>query len=132
MTRVIVVGGGMAGVSAARALTDAGVACVVLEARDRLGGRLHTVDVGGAPVDLGGSWVHTPVGNPLTAVAERHGVALRPGSFLERAVVWDRDAGVLGAAARTSRRGSRPPGSPRRCPSPRGSSGSRRSSGCPA
>jgi len=99
MTRVIVVGGGMAGVSAARALTDAGVACVVLEARDRLGGRLHTVDVGGAPVDLGGSWVHTPVGNPLTAVAERHGVALRPGSFLERAVVWDRDAGVLGAAA---------------------------------
>jgi monoamine oxidase len=97
MTRVIVVGAGMAGLSAARALRDAGVECVVLEARDRLGGRLHTVDLADAPVDLGGSWVHTPVGNPLTLVAKRHGVALMPGSFLDELVVWDRAAGVLGA-----------------------------------
>jgi monoamine oxidase len=88
-TRVIVVGAGMAGISAARAIADAGVECVVLEARDRIGGRLHTVDVGGSPVDLGGSWVHTPIGNPLTEVAARHGVALVPGSFLDDAVIWD-------------------------------------------
>jgi monoamine oxidase len=34
----------------------------VLEARDRIGGRLHTVDLGGLPVDLGGSWIHMPDG----------------------------------------------------------------------
>ena len=95
MTRVLVVGGGMAGVSAARALVDAGVECLVLEARDRLGGRLHTVDVGGTPVDLGGSWVHTPIGNPMSAVAVRHGIALAPGGFVDEAVVWDPAAGVL-------------------------------------
>ena len=58
--RVLVVGGGIAGLTAANALTHAGVECVVLEARDRIGGRLHTVDVGGSPVDLGGSWIHMP------------------------------------------------------------------------
>jgi monoamine oxidase len=55
------------------------------------------VKLGDAPVDLGGSWVHTPVGNPLTAVPERHGVALTPGNFLAELMVWDRATGVLGA-----------------------------------
>jgi len=58
--RVLVVGAGVAGLTAANALTHAGVECVVLEARDRIGGRLHTVDVGGSPVDLGGSWAADP------------------------------------------------------------------------
>src|SRR5690349_5205132 len=94
--RVIVVGAGMAGISAARALGDAGIEAVVLEARDRIGGRLHTVELGGSRVDLGGSWVHTPIGNPMTDVAKRHGVALVLGSFLESVVVWDPGAGLLG------------------------------------
>jgi monoamine oxidase len=67
--RVLVVGAGIAGLTAANALTHAGIECVVLEARDRIGGRLHTVDVGGSPVDLGGSWIHMPDGNPMSAFA---------------------------------------------------------------
>ena len=55
--RVVVVGAGIAGLAAANALTHAGVECVVLEARDRAGGRLHTVDVAGWRVDMGGSWM---------------------------------------------------------------------------
>src|ERR1051326_3551299 len=47
---------------------------VVLEARDRIGGRLHTADLGGSPVDLGGSWIHMPGGNPMTAFARLAGV----------------------------------------------------------
>ena len=66
--RVLVVGAGVAGLTAANALTHAGVECVVLEARDRIGGRLHTVDVGGSPVDLGGSWIHMPDGNRSSAL----------------------------------------------------------------
>ena len=50
--RVVVAGAGIAGLTVANALTHAGVDCVVLEARDRIGGRLHTVDLAGAPVDL--------------------------------------------------------------------------------
>ena len=72
--RVVVVGAGIAGLTVASALTHAGVDAVVLEARDRIGGRLHTVDLAGAPIDLGGSWIHHPVGNPLRAFADQVGV----------------------------------------------------------
>ena len=65
------VGAGISGLTAANALTDAEVDCVVLEARDRLGGRLHTIDLAGVPIDMGGSWIHHPVGNPMRAFAEQ-------------------------------------------------------------
>ncbi|MGH3213574.1 MAG: FAD-dependent oxidoreductase [Trebonia sp.] len=39
-----------------------------------MGGRLHTVDLGGLPVDLGGSWIHMPDGNPMTVFARLAGV----------------------------------------------------------
>ncbi|MFM9077931.1 MAG: FAD-dependent oxidoreductase [Solirubrobacterales bacterium] len=42
--RVVVVGAGMAGLSAARVLLDRGFKVQVLEARDRIGGRVHTVE----------------------------------------------------------------------------------------
>jgi polyamine oxidase len=75
--RVVVVGAGIAGLTAANALAHGGVECVVVEARDRIGGRLHTVDLGGSPVDLGGSWIHMPDGNPLRAFARQVGVPCR-------------------------------------------------------
>ena len=56
--RVLVVGAGIAGLCVANALTNAGVSCLVLEARDRFGGRLHTVDRGrdtGSAVPRSGS-----------------------------------------------------------------------------
>jgi polyamine oxidase len=71
---VIVIGAGFAGLAVANALRNAGVPCVVLEGRDRLGGRAHTVDVGDAPIDLGCSWITDPVGNPMTRFATRSGV----------------------------------------------------------
>ncbi len=75
--RVIVIGAGISGLTAASALTRAGTECVVLEARDRIGGRLHTVDLAGSPVDLGGSWIHMPGGNPMSAFAQQVGVPRR-------------------------------------------------------
>ncbi|MGW9630614.1 FAD-dependent oxidoreductase [Agromyces sp. NPDC055520] len=53
--RVAVVGAGLAGLTAARDLVDAGFEVVVIEARDRLGGRIQTVDDAGfdAPIELG-------------------------------------------------------------------------------
>src|SRR5262245_19545081 len=74
--RVIVVGAGVAGLVAARLLHDSGFDVTVLEARERLGGRVWTDARIGAPVDLGGSWVHGVDGNPLTLWCEKLGVEL--------------------------------------------------------
>jgi len=65
--RVIVVGAGLAGLAAARTLTDHGVEVIVLEARDRIGGRVWTRD----GVDFGAHWIHGTEGNPLTNLARR-------------------------------------------------------------
>lgn len=54
----IVIGAGMAGTTCARMLADAGQRVLVLEARDRVGGRMHTDRAAGFPVDLGASWIH--------------------------------------------------------------------------
>lgn len=88
--RVIVIGAGLAGLTAANALTAAGVETVVVEARDRIGGRLHTVDVGGSPIDMGGSWIHTPIGNPLRDFASQAEVACRSANFLPEMSIFDR------------------------------------------
>lgn len=74
--RIIVVGAGMAGLVAARLLRDSGFIVTVLEARDRTGGRVWTDDRLGAPLDLGGSWIHGVEGNPLTLWCEKLGINL--------------------------------------------------------
>lgn len=75
---VIVVGAGFAGLGAARALTDAGFEVIVVEARDRVGGRATTVELDGYPVDLGPSWIHGVTGNPMAKLASDSGTKLNP------------------------------------------------------
>ncbi|KAF9624091.1 hypothetical protein IFM89_007789 [Coptis chinensis] len=55
---VIVIGGGISGIAAARALCNASFKVILLESRDRLGGRIHTDYSFGCPVDMGASWLH--------------------------------------------------------------------------
>jgi monoamine oxidase len=55
---VIIVGGGLGGLTAARELGNAGHRVLVLEARDRLGGRAFTSQFAGTEVELGGAFVH--------------------------------------------------------------------------
>ena len=70
---VVVVGAGVAGLTAARSLRAAGLQVVVLEATDRVGGRLHSDRSLGVPFDIGASWIHGTDGNPVTALAEDAG-----------------------------------------------------------
>lgn len=69
----VIVGAGVAGLTAARLLLDAGRTVVVLEARDRIGGRVHTDRTDGI-VDLGASWIHGVDGSPVAAAAEAFGM----------------------------------------------------------
>ncbi|MEE9179218.1 MAG: FAD-dependent oxidoreductase, partial [Acidimicrobiia bacterium] len=58
MARVVVVGAGMAGLTAALRLTQKGYDVTVLEARDRVGGRVHSVTLSNGEVaELGGEWI---------------------------------------------------------------------------
>lgn len=70
----IVVGAGVAGLSAARLLAQAGRRVVVLEARDRVGGRVWTDRTDALVTDLGASWIHGITGNPVAAAAEAFGM----------------------------------------------------------
>jgi monoamine oxidase len=54
----LVIGGGFAGVTAARDLKKNGCSCAILEARGRLGGRTYSVPHGDTNVELGGTWIH--------------------------------------------------------------------------
>jgi monoamine oxidase len=72
---VIVIGGGFCGVTAARECAKAGLRTLVLEARERLGGRTHTVAWNGTVTELGGTWVHWTQPH-VWAEIERYGLAL--------------------------------------------------------
>jgi len=87
--RAIVVGAGMAGLSAARSLADMGVAVTVLESRDRVGGRMWSVTLtNGAIVELGAEWIMS-ADTAVQETAARFGVDLvDTGSSYGRREPW--------------------------------------------
>ncbi len=86
--RVIVIGAGMAGATAAAERAARGTDVVVLEASDRVGGRIRTDRSWGAPVELGASWIHGVRGNSVVPLASQAGLRLAPTDF-EDAVARD-------------------------------------------
>lgn len=74
---VLVVGAGLAGLTAARELSDAGIDVEVWEARGRVGGRTWTSELGGAAIDLGAQWLG-PDQHRMHALADRFGLARFP------------------------------------------------------
>ncbi len=73
---VAIIGAGAAGIAAARRLQAAGVSALMIEARNRLGGRAHTLATLRGPIDLGCEWLHSADRNPLVGLAQRLGVAI--------------------------------------------------------
>lgn len=92
---VVIVGAGAAGIAAARALREQGVDALLLEARDRIGGRAWTdSSLLGVPIDMGCAWLHSADRNPWTAYARNAGFEL-----IEREPQWQRRIGSQEASA---------------------------------
>ncbi len=77
MQDIAIVGAGLSGLRAARRLVDAGRSVVVLEARDRVGGRTWTIDLQGGAFDVGGQWLG-PTQNRARALVDELGLTLFP------------------------------------------------------
>ena len=81
----VVVGAGLAGLTAARELEAAGASVLVVEANDRVGGRTMTRRVGGMPVEMGGQWIG-PGQRRINALARELGVEIFPSEVPGRTV----------------------------------------------
>lgn len=71
---VIIIGAGIAGLAAAYKLMQAKIPVIVLEAADRLGGRILTDQSLGLPISLGAQWLHGLKNNPVAKLADGLGL----------------------------------------------------------
>jgi monoamine oxidase len=75
---VIIIGAGASGIAAAQTLKQSHqeINVIIVEARDRIGGRIHTISLGDVCIDSGATWLHQVDNNPLHSVALQHNLTL--------------------------------------------------------
>lgn len=75
---VVIIGAGLAGLTAAEDVIRSGLSCVVLEARDRVGGKTwsHPLTKGDGVIDLGAAWINDTNQSRMFALAKRFGAEL--------------------------------------------------------
>ncbi|MFT4666728.1 MAG: monoamine oxidase [Polaribacter sp.] len=96
--KIIIIGAGIAGLAAAKHFKDKGIAVVVIEAQEKVGGRLCTDRSLGIAFDEGASWIHGPDGNPITSLADSAGA----NTFLtgdDNVAVFDTDGSMYADSA---------------------------------
>ena len=70
---VVIIGGGISGLTAAKKLKEKGFTVIVVEAQEKVGGRMRTDRSLGVAFDEGASWIHGPNDNPITNLASQSG-----------------------------------------------------------
>ena len=88
---IAIIGGGAAGIGAARHLAGKGMRVMLIEAAPRLGGRAWTLDLAGLKLDMGCAWLHSASRNVWTGLAEAAGVEI-----YRRPAAWRRQYRDLG------------------------------------
>lgn len=76
MIDLAVVGGGAAGIAAAREARSRGLSVLILEASDHIGGRARSIHHNEQVLDLGATWLHSARRNPLVPLAEQLGAGI--------------------------------------------------------
>lgn len=79
--KIIIIGAGVAGLAAANKLAENNFAVTILEARDRIGGRIWTDCSFGFPVNIGAGWLHGIENNPIADLARRAQVEFKLSKF---------------------------------------------------
>jgi monoamine oxidase len=106
----VIIGAGAAGIAAARRLVAAGQQVMVLEARNRVGGRAVADRSLGAPMDLGAAWLHFAEENVWTRLADELGFTV-----LRREPGWGAAAGIGGRDPSNAERAAAEAGYARYC-----------------
>lgn len=100
---IIVIGAGMAGIAAANQLNENGYDVIVLEARDRIGGRILTDNsYEGYHLDVGASWIHGVDNNPIAMLAEKYGLETVPFDNEESYIIYDENGEKIDEQRATS------------------------------
>lgn len=88
---VVIIGAGLAGLTAAREVIRAGLSCIVLEARDRVGGRTYTHKLDKGIIDLGAAWINDTNQSQMFALVEEFKLELVEQNTTGNAVLLDED-----------------------------------------
>jgi monoamine oxidase len=98
---IIIIGAGISGIAAARSLKAKGYNVLILEARNRIGGRIWTDNSLGIPLDLGASWIHGITNNPIKQLADQFALKTLPVNY-EARQIFDDNGTPLTARADTT------------------------------
>ena len=90
--QIVVIGAGMAGLTAAKLLHKSGFDVLVLEAKPYIGGRTYTKKINGKNIDTGATWIHMFKGNPMTKIAKAYGFKMVKDDY-EPFAAWDEQTG---------------------------------------
>ena len=91
---IIIIGAGIAGLAAANILKNKVTNVTVLEASNRYGGRINTVDIDGYKADFGASWIHGIDGNPLYSLANNNNIITKKTHY-EPSHIYDIDGSEI-------------------------------------
>jgi monoamine oxidase len=91
-SKIIIIGAGYAGLTAAKLLHESGQEVLILEASETLGGRARTIHLDGAPLDAGAAWVHYKSGNIITKTAMANGLEIIDDQY-EPSFIFDKKKG---------------------------------------